>query len=182
MSNEAEFTALLATSQLAALGPGPREGIESEPSLTSKVRQLCVGSKLPSENQELIRALILLWHDHLDAAHTIAQRIENQDGAFVHGIMHRREPDYGNATYWFRRVGKHRAFEAISQRVGEEVSSAADAELRRHLLPQARWDPFAFIHASERAATRPESDPLTARLREVQHLEFESLLHWFLAA
>lgn len=182
MSDETEFAALLATKQLAALGPGPREEIQDQASLNSRVRQLCSGSNLPVGTQELVRALILLWHDHLDAAHSIAQAIDNPDGAFVHGIMHRREPDYGNTTYWFRRVGKHGAYEPISRNVGEELSSAADADLRRQLLPHARWDPLAFINACERASTLPESDPVVTRLREIQRIEFESLLSWLLAA
>ena len=43
----------------------------------------------------------------LDASHEISQSIETPDGSFWHGIMHRREGDFWNSKYWFRRVGPH---------------------------------------------------------------------------
>src|SRR5437762_2027511 len=111
-----KINALLATPELPELGPGPRAGIWEQPRLTRALDEIFRHANLPAENQQLIRSLVLLWHDHLDASHSIAQNISNPDGAFIHGIMHRREPDYSNATYWFQRVGQHPAFEEIASR------------------------------------------------------------------
>src|SRR6188508_1192336 len=106
---------LLETAQLPELGPGPRAGVRGGRELREAVAEALNGTN--GERAELITALVLLWHDHLDAAHTIAQDLANSDGAFVHGIMHRREPDYSNAAYWFRRVGDHPAFPALADQV-----------------------------------------------------------------
>src|SRR5437879_6116878 len=112
-----ELRNLLTTSEPPDLGPGPRPGVESEAVLKKRLSQALKSSELPSQNQELIRALVLLWHDHFEPAHKIAQDIENPDGSFVHAILHRREPDYGNSKYWFRRVGNHPVFPEIANRV-----------------------------------------------------------------
>jgi hypothetical protein len=176
MPGDASLKTFLATSQLADLGPGPRPGVLSEALLNAQFRDDNSLSKLPPENQELVRALILLWHDHLEAAHAIAQGVESADAAFVHGIMHRREPDYGNATYWFRRVGNHPAFAQLSRRAAALLNGAADQELRRRLLPKGQWDPFGFINACEQVAGRPQGDAEQSRLLEVQALEFDVLL------
>src|SRR5437870_1752981 len=145
-----EIGRLLDTAELPALGPGPRAGVQPEAAVNRAVEALVGGTELPEEKQELIRALVLLWHDHLEAAHRIAQEIENADGAFVHGIMHRREPDYGNAAYWFRRVGKHAAFGEIAKRAAAGLQSK-DKALLDELTPATEWDPFAFIHSCEKA-------------------------------
>ena len=108
------FEELLQTPEPADLGPASRAGAQSQPVLNKAIENALATLTLTTEKKDLVRALILLWHDHLDAAHTIAQEIDNADGAFVHGIMHRREPDYGNAKYWFRRVGSHPAFAEMS--------------------------------------------------------------------
>src|SRR5262245_27341324 len=42
-----------------------------------------------------------LWFDFLDESHTVSQAIHTPEGSFWHGVMHRREGDYGNAKYWF---------------------------------------------------------------------------------
>ncbi len=50
-----------------------------------------------------------LWHDargDWDAAHTVAQDIEDEDGAWIHAYLHRKEGDAGNAAYWYRRAGR----------------------------------------------------------------------------
>ena len=48
-----------------------------------------------------------LWHDargDWDAAHAVAQALEDAAGAGVHAYLHRKEGDVGNAAYWYRRA------------------------------------------------------------------------------
>ena len=74
-------------------------------------------TSLPAARQELLRCVVLLWHDHHEAVHEICQQIETPDGSWLHGLLHRREPDYGNARYWFRRVGVHPGFSTLAEKV-----------------------------------------------------------------
>jgi hypothetical protein len=170
------FKQLLATPEPAELGPGPRAGVCTESELNRELSGLFARTDLPEQKQELIHALVLLWHDHLDAAHTIAQDIEDADGAYVHGIMHRREPDYGNAGYWFRRVGKHPVFGELARRVTALLNGKEQRALLEELAPAGEWDAFAFIDHCERAAREPATRAL---LQDVQLVEFETLMDWF---
>src|SRR5260370_14742230 len=117
MSGMNEIERLIATAELPELGPGRRGGVQAEAALNKALDELFRGVKLAAENQQLIRSLVLLWHDHLDAGHTIAQNIDGADGAFVHGIMHRREPEFGNAQNLVRGVGGDPALPKIARRV-----------------------------------------------------------------
>jgi hypothetical protein len=48
-----------------------------------------------------------LWHDargDWDAAHAVAQDVEDATGARVHAYLHRKEGDISNAAYWYRRA------------------------------------------------------------------------------
>ncbi len=171
----------LATPEPAELGPGPRAGVLPESSLRATVGEALRGARVTPSGRELMLALVLLWHDHLEEAHVIAQRVENPDGAFVHGILHRREPDYGNATYWFRRVGEHPVFATLAERV-TGFAEESDAEpLARPLAKGKRWDPFAMVDACAQAATLATSNPAQVFLRHVQRLETEVLLAHFLS-
>ena len=52
-------------------------------------------------------AVVALWHDvkgNWDAAHSVAQEIDDADGAWVHAYLHRKEGDLSNAAYWYRRA------------------------------------------------------------------------------
>ena len=122
------FEALLNTPTPPSLGPKPRAGCDTVASLDKKLGQLFRDTALAEDVHALVRSLVLLWHDHLDESHSVSQAIHNADGSFLHGIMHRREPDYGNAKYWFRRVGRHPAFAAISARVAEQIGRASCRE------------------------------------------------------
>src|SRR5882724_3918302 len=97
-SDRPDFKQLLIPGGLPDLGPGPRAGVLSETALAQAVDPLLQSARLSASARELVRGLLLLWHDHLDAAHVIGQGIESADGSFLHGMVHRREPDYGNAA------------------------------------------------------------------------------------
>ena len=50
-----------------------------------------------------------MWEDgkgNWDAAHNIAQEIEDRTGSWIHAYLHRKEGDLGNAGYWYRRAGQ----------------------------------------------------------------------------
>ena len=168
---------LLETAQLPELGPGPRAGVRSE----REVRELAAKAlhDTTGARSDLVTALVLLWHDHLDAAHTIAQDVANSDGAFIHGIMHRRETDYSNAAYWFRRVGDHTAFPALAEQVKELPGTSASSQLLARLEPSGKWNPFAFIEACSEATNACDS-ALINTLQQIQRLETEVLLQHLL--
>lgn len=63
---------------------------------------------ISTNDNSIVSAGLLLWNGDLDASHTISQHIEDITGSYWHGIMHRMEPDYSNAKYWFRKVGSQR--------------------------------------------------------------------------
>lgn len=175
----AELKGLL-TAGLPELGPGPRAGVAPMKQLNETLDRWLSDSKLPGDSQELIRALVLLWHDHMEPAHEIGQSIENEDGSFVHGILHRREPDYGNAAYWFRHVGRHECFPEIAKRAAELLRSKNESAMEKQLIRNGEWDAFGFIDACERAAGRGGNASVEL-LRLIQGIETEVLLEKLLA-
>jgi|SRR4051812_16931148 hypothetical protein len=171
---------LIATSELPELGPRRRAGTSSAALLKTQLDQTLSATRLRNPEKELIRSAVLLWHDDLEASHVISQSIENVDGSYLHGIMHRREPDYGNSKYWFRRVGKHKIFSALAERAPAEL--AGDKVLTGRLVRRGEWDPFAFVDECEAAAALPSTDTKVALLRSVQALEIKTLLEHFCGA
>ena len=167
---------LLVTPQPPALGPARRAGTLAEPELATALDPMLARAKVSAPTGELIRALLLLWHDHLEASHSISQGIENTDGSFIHAIMHRREPDAGNSKYWWRRVGQHAAFPEIARRVDELLRSHGLGDLAKRLLPGGRWSPDAFVDACDAAMSLPGSDAHVKLLQEIQRIESEVLL------
>ena len=75
-------------------------------------------------------ALLALWHDgrnDWEAAHGVAQDIDDPTGAWVHAYLHRKEGDSGNAAYWYRRAGR-----PVSQlSLADEWASIVEALLKR---------------------------------------------------
>ncbi len=169
-----ELKRLIETPELAGLGPERRAGTLTVGEVDLQLGGALEGKLTPAE-KDLFRAAIYLWHDHLNEAHSIVQDIETADGSLLHGIMHRREPDYGNAKYWFRRVGSHPSFLSLAIRAGEFLEKADETDLQSRLVPNKMWDPFAFVDAVEDAEEGQFRSKIPV-LQQIQKLEFECLL------
>lgn len=120
-----------------------------------------------------VRAGLLLLADRMDESHELSQGIKTPEGSYWHGILHRREPDYSNAKYWFQRVGNHAVFADLARaRAG---SSGEAGPAFREVTKDGRWDPFRFIDLCEECGTgaRPL---LRDELEAIQEREMELLL------
>ncbi|MBC7965087.1 MAG: hypothetical protein H7Z17_04095 [Fuerstia sp.] len=169
-------------------GPGNEGGNSG---LLPEVLEAAVGTALAgvklstAERRCVVSGVLLLW-DFLHESHEISQTMEGRGtprtADYWHAIMHRREPDPGNASYWFRRVGSHPALDTMSSKLHRWLgeSGASDDEQKRAqqtVCPHGRFDPFAVIELSTQALRKPGQ--LEDRLlRRVQYSEILNLLAW----
>ncbi len=123
---------------------------------------------------ECCRAGIWLLHDFLDESHELSQGINTTSGSFWHGIMHRREGDFSNAKYWFRRVGEHAVFEPLAARAAEVAAERGDAAAVEKLTARETWEPFAFVDMCQAAERNGKSRELCL---DVQQAEWELLFN-----
>jgi len=169
-----QFKEAIATPDLPMLGPQRRGGTKSEPEINRTLNSFFSAQNTPESRRPLLRSAALLWHDHLEASHTISQAIATRDGSWLHGIMHRREPDYGNAKYWFRRVAPHEAFPTLVER-GQALLLEDGTGLSKRLIENGQWKPFAFIDECESAEQKNDA-ALATILRKIQAAEFDVLI------
>lgn len=149
---------------LAVRGPAPLTPAgPRDPALSARIHAC--------DCAPVVKAGLLLWNDDLDASHRLSQEIDSPTGSYWHAIMHRREPDYWNSKYWFRRAGAHPAMVRIAQEAGAALNAAA-------WLAGGRYDPFAFVDACEQAARANAPAADLAPLQAFQTLEIRILLDY----
>jgi hypothetical protein len=76
-----------------------------------------------------LAAGLWLYVDDLERSHTVSQGIETQTGSYWHGIMHRREGDFGNSRYWHNRAAGHPLLAGKQDELVCEVEQAKGQDL-----------------------------------------------------
>lgn len=154
--------------------------------LSQKIRQTddVVLFGTPSGNSEqrefrfACRSGLLLWNDDLHASHTISQGIETPTGSVWHAIMHRREGDFSNSNYWWRRAGEHPAFGEIRRGVLSTLANEENEKaqfFRVQLGKATSWLPMEFVDLCANAEITPAEEEW---LKRVQLAEIEILFNW----
>ncbi len=113
----------------------------------------------------LVRGALLYAVDALDAAHRIFQDEPGDLGSYWHGMMHRREGDFDNARYWFRRAGGLPIFDRMHE---------AAAEASANMAKQPTWDAYLLTGMCEQAKFG-DTDAVPECVR-LQRVEFEEML------
>lgn len=147
-----DLAATLAVHGLEAnsgLGPPLVTKRPSEPRLKPFLLPQEWSKFLPDQPETAVLNLcagLLQIHDFWDDSHQAAQQAddlgEHRLSALWHAICHRREPDAGNARYWYARVGKN----PISPRMVELIQASepdlSDSE-RKIALKLVERDQFS---------------------------------------
>lgn len=82
------------------------EPIEGLPPVIHKIAQ--APSMRDHPRRDALMAGLWLYVDDLEAAHRLCQAHEGTPiFDYWHAILHRREGDFGNSRYWFRRAASH---------------------------------------------------------------------------
>ena len=71
--------------------------------------------------------LLALWHDakgDWDAPHRVAQDVDDENGAWVHAYLHRKEGDASNADYWYVRPPRRPHSRRALNEEWDEIASA----------------------------------------------------------
>jgi hypothetical protein len=159
---------------IPSLGPEIRSDAKSRQELEKWLQNFFSTSITNPGIRPLVTSALLLWHDRLDESHTISQSIPSREGSYLHGVMHRREPDYSNGKYWFQRVGHHPIFGDLKGQVTSDFSLQAVFPIK------GNWDPFAFIDSCEEAASLSRDHKKRMALEQIQAIELGLLIQHFL--
>lgn len=148
--------ALLEAAPRSPLGPGTPHAAAREALAAIDVDALAAGRRVV--DREMAQGAVAgLWlrHNYLDESHEISQGLSDRAGAYWHGMMHRREPDPGNAKYWFRRVGRHAIFAELATVAAALAGGDPQAAKRdfagKYLLAGDAWDAMAWIDLCDAA-------------------------------
>lgn len=126
------------------------------------------------------RSGLWLAHNFLDESHEISQGIETPTGSFWHAIMHRREGDFDNACYWFRRVRSHEIYPALQRAAAEcdATASSVDDRALARFTQGSIWDPAAFAEVVRAVVAGRASGSTAMICRQIARREWELLLDY----
>jgi len=125
------------------------------------------------DEADCLLAALWLWHDFLDEAHAIVQKIETRSGSYWHAVMHRREGDFSNSKYWYARAEGHPIYMTLATRADDLLRQVpADKQVFR--ITARGWNPSALVDLVEAVYQKP-NDPRHGLAVALQRLEWQTM-------
>jgi hypothetical protein len=150
------------------------EGVCSSEQARDRIKNAKAGDLFPSARApRAALAGLYLYFSCREEAHEVAQSDSSAEGSYWHAIVHRQEPDAGNSSYWFHRVGEHPVFSGLLEAARAVGAAHPDAAVKF----SNTWDPLGFIEICEQARRRPGSALERAAL-EIQRAEWQLLFEY----
>jgi len=172
---------LVAALEFSALGDASSEGgslvqrSPGRPALEKVLTPASLSGLLPGASRVALLSLsagLLQIFDFWEASHEAAQEAddlgERRFSAYWHGIAHRREPDPGNASYWFRRVGAHPLYAELAMAAGAVLAETEEGSLAARLAGAGGWNPSAMIDLCTTARPGTAREALARRLQRLE--------------
>jgi hypothetical protein len=131
---------------------------------------------IPSALRECLHAGLWVAADELDRAHEICQQVPNSFGSAWHAVVHRREGDFWNSKYWWRRAGGV-AWNSVAARLGTTEARGGAGGLSRAMeatFPGGQYDPARFVDLVEGWHSRRD-EAMKSALALVQRAEWMAL-------
>lgn len=150
----AELRGAIADSPLPSLTAGPQADALATLLRNNALMQVADSNGSGGPLPALAMSAMWLLAGDLDRSHTISQDDASAEGSCWHGIMHRREGDYSNAAYWFRRVGPHAVLDELARKYASSYG-----------------DPYQFIDTVAGAVK-------TRNVEEIVHLQQIQWTEW----
>jgi hypothetical protein len=132
----------------------------------------------------LLQSAFYICFDCFEEAHNIAQDHEGPIGNWLHAILHRREPDGGNAKYWYARV---KLPDKVNQRIVEEalkllksVSLPELEPLQRKISKSGAWEPEDFVDLCDKFRQKDSGSLAYWTLAKIQEIEWWGLVEFIL--
>ncbi len=163
----------IAPRALAVIEAAPSPGLGAAPkcratrqaieSLVADQTSICE-SNGNCENEKLALSALWLLAGELDRSHSLSQAVEATSGSYWHGIMHRREGDFWNSKYWFRRVGAHPVLQQLAERIAVDRKSLESQGLDCRGLVGADTVAEALVDLCQAAVTEKSEISLDLEL------------------
>ncbi len=114
------------------------------------------------KNKPGLEAALWLYVDDLEKSHKVSQQMHRPSGSFWHAIMHRREGDFCNSHYWYRKIGQHPVLTRVDAGGGGAGAGTAIGG----------YEPHHFVDRVEQASAQNSDSP---ELVAMQRLEWVAL-------
>lgn len=148
-----------------------------------KIRKLSfenlLGRVRDEKAADALKSAFFIRADAFDDAHQLAQEIPTDLGNWCHAVLHRREPDTWNSSYWYRRVHpREGVFEKIAREALQAVLQPPPAlkNLFQKMRSSGRFQPLDFVECCDAALARGESSEEVSTLLKLQNIEWRALV------
>jgi len=127
----------------------------------------------PGHPRDCLHAALWLLADNLNESHIVCQNIPTHHGSAWHALLHRREGDFSNSKYWWRRC-PDLPWHNLTGQIHAALAPLNPPAALASWANKHAYDPAGFVDIVASHVRQP-SPCLTSALVIIQRLEWLAL-------